>query len=146
MARAARKHVKKPARDKTSRDIGAEIIAGLQEAIAFEAGADVDAIFKAAPISARHATVAPAPEFSAAEIAALRKEMGLSQTLFAQILNVSPETEKAWEQGKFLPGGSVRRLLQIASRRPAVLLEGIIEVSAVRRQTGPRRSRSTTRR
>jgi transcriptional regulator with XRE-family HTH domain len=56
--------------------------------------------------------VTPAPEFSAEQIFALRKPMGLSQPVFALALNVSPETEKAWEQGKFAPGGSVKRLLQ----------------------------------
>lgn len=125
------------------RDIGAEIIAGLEEAIAFEAGETVDAAFRAAPVSARHATVTPAPEFSAKQIVALRKRMGLSQPVFALALNVSPETEKAWEQGKFAPSGSVKRLLQIASRRPATLLEGIVHVSSepvAKRRNGRSRS------
>jgi putative transcriptional regulator len=123
-----RKRTKTAGRRGARRDIGVEVIAGLEEAIAFEAGEDVGAVFKAAPINAGQAIVTPAPEFSANQIVALRKRMGLSQTVFALALNVSPETEKAWEQGKFAPSGSVKRLLQIASRRPATLLEGIVHL------------------
>lgn len=146
MTKVRKKRVKAAIRRGPGRDIAGEIIAGLKEAIAFEAGGAVGAVFKASPISARHAIVTPAPEFSAEQIIALRQRMGLSQPVFALALNVSPETEKAWEQGKFAPSGSVKRLLQIASRRPATLLEGIVHVSstpvAKRRSARSKRQRS----
>lgn len=124
MRNPARKSSKagKPAR----RDVGAEIIAGLKEAIAFERGDDRRATFKAAPINAREASVTPAPEFSAAEIVSIRKTLGLSQALFAQALNISAETEKAWEQGKAPPSGASKRLLQIAQTHPHVIIGQVV--------------------
>ena len=124
MKKLGRTISKRPARA-AGRDIAGEIIGGLEEAIAFETGRASRASFRPAPISAREASVAPAPAYSARQIVAVRKRLRVSQTLFAQALNVSPETARAWEQGKFSPGGSVRRLLQIASRHPSVLLEAM---------------------
>jgi DNA-binding transcriptional regulator YiaG len=36
--------------------------------------------------------------------------------VFAQVLNVNPETVKAWEQGKRQPDGAASRLLELASQ------------------------------
>jgi hypothetical protein len=36
-------------------------------------------------------------------------------------LNVSPETVRAWEQGKKQPGGPAERLLQIAEKHPRLI-------------------------
>lgn len=107
------------------RNLAAEILNGLDEAIRFEKGEDTGAIFKAAPISAGMATVEPAPEFSAHRIAAVRAKLGLTQPVFAGLLNVSPETVKAWEQGKSPPLGAAKRLLQLADLHPAALLEAV---------------------
>ena len=107
------------------RNIAAEILNGLTEAIRFEKGEDTGAIFKPAQISAGMATVDPAPEFSAHRIAAVRAKLGLTQPIFAGLLNVSPETVKAWEQGKSPPLGAAKRLLQLADLHPAALLEAV---------------------
>jgi putative transcriptional regulator len=120
---------KKRARSAKPRSIGAEIIEGLSEAIQFESGATTGATFRAAPISARNASIAAAPSFSAQEIADLRKSLNVTQPIFAQALDVSAETVKAWEQGKFPPQGPARRLLQIARKHPDILLEGIVLTS-----------------
>lgn len=112
------------------RNIGDEIIAGLEEAIAFERGEPTGAVFKKAPIravSARKADAAPAPDYSKERIAKIRATLKLSQALFARVLNVSPETERAWEQGKAPPAGSAKRLLQIAETHPKVLLDLVVE-------------------
>ena len=66
------------------------------------------------------------PEFSATEIVSIRKRLGLSQALFAQALNVSSETEKAWEQGKTPPNGASKRLLEIAKYHPDVIVGRIV--------------------
>lgn len=124
MRKAARKATR--AGKVANRDIGAEIIAGLEGAIAFERGEVSGATFKAAPISARDAVITPAPEFSATEIVSIRKTLGLSQALFAQALNVSAETEKAWEQGKTPPNGASKRLLEIAKNHPDVIVGRIV--------------------
>jgi putative transcriptional regulator len=51
--------------------------------------------------------------------------MGLSQALFAQVLNASPETVKAWEQGKRVPDGMALALLEVAERSPDVLMSRV---------------------
>jgi putative transcriptional regulator len=132
MRKLARKSTK--AVRAADRGIGAEIIAGLIEAIAFERGEDTGAVFKAAPISARKATVSPAPNFSPAEIASIRKTLGLSQAVFAQALNVSAETAKAWEQGKAPPSGPSKRLLEIARDHPRVIVERVVAIGGRRKQ------------
>ena len=109
-------------REPRGRRIASEIIEGLAEAIQFERGERTGARFKAAPISARDATVSPAPQFDRDMIVALRGELGLTQPVFARVLNVSAETVKAWEQGKFMPQGAVNRLLELAQKNPSTLL------------------------
>ena len=110
------------------RNIGDEIIAGLQEAIAFERG-ELPARVRTVHIaSARHVKAEPAPDYTPDEIAAIRKKLELSQSVFARMLNISPETAKAWEQGKGgAPSGAAKRLLQIAEKHPDVVLE-LVEV------------------
>jgi DNA-binding transcriptional regulator YiaG len=113
---------------RNGRNIGDEIIAGLEEAIAFERGEKTGARFKPAPIrmSARNTDAAPAPDYTKEQVAKIRAGLQLSQPVFAKVLNVSSETAKAWEQGKVPPSGSAKRLLQIAERHPDVVLELVV--------------------
>lgn len=120
---------KKSAKKSATRHIGAELIAGLKEAIAFERGEKTGAVFVAAPIGARHAKVEAAPEFSAEEVVHVRKVLEFSQAVFAQALNVSAETVRAWEQGKSPPSGPSKRLLEIAQKYPHVLKAGIVRTA-----------------
>lgn len=60
----------------------------------------------------------PPPE----EIRRIRDSLDLSQRVFAAILNVSPATVRAWEQGHRTPQGPSLRLLEIADRHPTALL------------------------
>jgi putative transcriptional regulator len=53
--------------------------------------------------------------------------MELSQPVFAAALNVSPDTIRAWEQGKRAPDGPTLRLLQVAEQHPEVLLDKLRE-------------------
>jgi DNA-binding transcriptional regulator YiaG len=62
---------------------------------------------------------------SPGEIRAIRDGLGLSQVVFAQILNVSPATVRAWEQGQREPDGASLRLLEIAERAPEALLGAV---------------------
>jgi DNA-binding transcriptional regulator YiaG len=116
-------------RRKRAKNIGDEIIAGLAEAIAFERGEKTGARFKAAPIrpiNARQADALPAPDYTPTQVSRIRGRLQLSQRVFARVFNVSPETAKAWEQGKAPPNGSAKRLLQIAERHPDVMRELIV--------------------
>lgn len=46
-----------------------------------------------------------------------------SQAVFAMMLNISPKTVQAWEQGSREPGDAALKLLTIAKKHPEVLLE-----------------------
>jgi putative transcriptional regulator len=65
------------------------------------------------------------PQYVAERIRGIRDEMALSQPIFAAALNVSPETVRAWEQGKREPDGPTLRLLEVAEQHPEVLLERV---------------------
>jgi putative transcriptional regulator len=86
---------------KKTRDIGAEILQGLQEIKRGEFG--------------RIITVP--------DVAKTREKTGLSQTRFAQLLGVSVRTLQDWEQGRRAPSGAARTLLMIAAKNPQVLID-----------------------
>lgn len=66
-------------------------------------------------------TMPPPEAYDAARIHRVRVRLGLTQQHFANALNVSDKTVKAWEQGINAPGGPALRLLQIAEQQPEVL-------------------------
>lgn len=82
----------------------------------------------------REAVVEPPRAFDAESIQRIRERMGLSQAVFARVLNSSPETVKAWEQGKREPDGMALALLQVAEDHPKALLQRV-------RKTSPERAR-----
>lgn len=102
-----------------------QMLAGLREAIVFERGDLSKVRLDKVAITARHAAADPAPEFQPARIIGLRKKLGISQAVFANALNVSPETVRAWEQGKNTPGGPALRLLEIVEESPGVILRKV---------------------
>ena len=59
--------------------------------------------------------------FTATQIIAIRKQMSLSQTVFAKVLNVSPSSIRQWEQGKRKPSGSTKVLLELLEKSPHLL-------------------------
>lgn len=83
------------------RDVGAEILAGIQEIKRGEVG--------------RVVTFPP--------VAETRARVGLSQSEFARLLGVSVRTLQEWEQGRRVPSGPARMLLVIAHRNPRALFE-----------------------
>ncbi len=87
--------------NKVKRDIGQEILEGLQEIKRGE-----------------HSRVINVPD-----IAEIRKKAGLSQTQFAQLLGVSVRTLQDWEQGRRSPSGAARTLLLIADKNLQAVLE-----------------------
>ena len=88
--------------------------------------------------TAAGAEVSSPPPYGADRIRKIRGSMGLSQPVFAAALNVSPETIRAWEQGKREPDGATLRLLEIAEQHPGVFFE------KVRPRPAPRRSKTRT--
>jgi transcriptional regulator, XRE family len=52
-----------------------------------------------------------------------RTETGLSQSEFAQALQISPRTLQEWEQGRRSPSGSAKALIRIAIKHPEIIKE-----------------------
>jgi putative transcriptional regulator len=95
----------------------AELKAAMEDALAFERGAGRD--LKIIRIRAPR----PPKAMSAQDIVQIRRKLNCSQTVFALMLNISPKTVQAWEQGSREPGDAALKLLSIAKKHPEVLLE-----------------------
>jgi putative transcriptional regulator len=92
----------------SKRNIGKEIIQGLEEIKAWKRGE-----LKLTT----HAIEMP----KAADVPAIRKELGLSQPEFAGFMGVSLGTLRNWEQERREPQGPARALLLVASKQPAAV-------------------------
>jgi putative transcriptional regulator len=92
----------------SKRNIGTEIIRGLEEIKAWKRGE-----LKLTT----HRVEMP----KAADVPAIRKELGLSQPEFAGFMGVSLGTLRNWEQERREPHGPARALLLVASRQPAAV-------------------------
>lgn len=92
------------------RDIGKEIIRGLEEIKAWKKG----------EVKLKTFTV----DFPrAADVPAIRKKLGLSQAQFAGFMGVSVATLRNWEQARREPHGLARSLLLVAAMRPQAVRE-----------------------
>jgi DNA-binding transcriptional regulator YiaG len=60
-----------------------------------------------------------------ADVAALRRFVGLTQTQFARAMGISVHTLRNWEQGRRRPDGPAVALLRIAARHPRVIRENL---------------------
>jgi len=94
----------------------AELKAAMEDALAFERGERRD-------LKITRIRVQPPKAMSARDIVQIRRRLNCSQTVFAMMLNISPKTVQAWEQGAREPGDAALKLLTIAKRHPEVLLE-----------------------
>ena len=52
-----------------------------------------------------------------------RESTGMSQAVFARLLNVSPKTIQSWEQGQRVPSQAAQRMLHVFQERPEMVLE-----------------------
>jgi putative transcriptional regulator len=84
-----------------TRDIGQEILQGIQDIKAGRIG--------------RCFTVATYP------IVRAREKSGLSQAKFAELLGVSVRTVQDWEQGRREPNAAAKTLLKVAELHPTIL-------------------------
>lgn len=109
----------------TSENFGELLIQGLEEAVAIEEGGAEPARLRRVDLTARKAHVAPPPRYGAKRIVGIRRQLQVSQPVFASMLNVSPGTVRAWEQGAREPEGPTRRLLELAEKHPEVIAEGL---------------------
>lgn len=86
-------------------------------------------------LTLREAKVSAPPRYGSARVRRLRERLGLSQPVFARVLNVSVATVRGWEQGARIPEGPSRRLLEVAERDSEAILR---TVSTNRVHPGPK--------
>ncbi len=66
----------------------------------------------------------PEPQkYTAKDIIKIRKELQVSQSVFAKLLNSSPSTIQKWEIGAKAPSGFANKLLYIAEKKG---IEGLV--------------------
>jgi putative transcriptional regulator len=65
----------------------------------------------------------PPPKVGAHELTRLRRETGMSQAVFAGVLNVSTKTIQSWEQGTRRPSQAALRLIQVFRQDPSRVLQ-----------------------
>ena len=109
----------------TDENFGDLLIEGLREVLAIERGEIEPARRVRRVATVREAVVEPPKAYDPDEIQGIRERLGLSQTVFAKVLNSSPETVKAWEQGKREPDGMALALLQVADEHPQALMSRV---------------------
>ena len=59
------------------------------------------------------------------DVHAIRKQYGLSQAKFAELLGISVATLRNWEQGRRKPDGPARILLSVAAKHPEAILDSV---------------------
>jgi putative transcriptional regulator len=92
----------------TKRDIGLEILEGIQDIKAHKAGGKV---------LRTHSLKEPDPP------QVIRAKLKLSQAAFAGLMGVSLRTVQDWEQGRRKPSGPAEALLRIAEQKPEVFTQ-----------------------
>ena len=96
------------------KSFGERLKAGLSEAIQFAKG----------ELSLRTVEVPdPPPEIAPKEVTSLRTKSGMSQAVFARVLNVSTKTVQSWEQGERKPSHAALRMLQVFRANPTLVIE-----------------------
>jgi putative transcriptional regulator len=65
----------------------------------------------------------PPPEIAAKEVTSFRTKTGMSQAVFARVLNVSTKTVQSWEQGERKPSHAALRMLQVFRENPTFVIE-----------------------
>jgi putative transcriptional regulator len=90
---------------KKSPTVGARIIEGLEEALAWSKGREL-------PVRVTHVQV---PDV---DVSRVRRRMGLSQTQFALKFGFPPATLRNWEQGRVRPDTPTRVLLAVIAKHP----------------------------
>jgi putative transcriptional regulator len=115
---------------KKKRNIGDEIIQGLEEALKHSEG----------KITLKTTTIEIPdlpPPVSKVEISRIRlKVLNMSQAAFAAYLGVSPAVIQSWEQGQKKPSGAARRLLQVVARNPEVLFKAAASKGSAKKRAG----------
>jgi putative transcriptional regulator len=68
----------------------------------------------------------------APDVKKIRADYELSQNEFAALMGISVKTLRNWEQGRRVPGGPARVLLQVAAKHPDVIWDVVKPRSRIR--------------
>lgn len=93
--------------------LGKDLIAGMKEAVAYARG-EIELPTHVGKVST-------------ADIAAIRKRLGLSQARVALYFGISPATLRDWEQGRRHPEGPAKVLLRVIDKEPEAVLRALHE-------------------
>jgi putative transcriptional regulator len=116
MATKTTRTVKKAAHVAKRPTVGARIIEGLEQAIAWTEGKNG---------SVRVTRV----DVPAVDVRGVRQKMGLSQAQFATKFGFPPATLRNWEQGRSHPDAPTRVLLAVIARHPEAVEDVLSEAS-----------------
>lgn len=100
------------------RNIGKEIIQGLEEIKAWKRG---EVKLKTIAVDMPRASDVPA----------IRRTLGLSQPEFARFMGVSVATLRNWEQARREPQGPARSLLLVAKKQPEAVIKAFKAAASV---------------
>jgi putative transcriptional regulator len=92
--------------------LGDELVQSMAQALAHAEG-------RKSRVRTRRVPIRPA------DIQKARKQLGLSQSQFADAFGVSASTLKKWEQGQRFPTGAARTLMKIIKREPEAVLRAL---------------------
>ena len=85
---------------------GLELIESMREALDYKQGRGPARV-------TRFKRLDPPPKYGSRRVLALRNRLGLTQSQFANVLNVSRKTVESWEQGARKPSEMASRLLEV---------------------------------
>ena len=114
------------------RNIGHEIIAGLEEIKAWRRG---EAKLRTYSVELPRA----------ADVPHIRRSRGFSQPEFALFMGVSVATLRNWEQERREPHGPARSLLLVAARQPAAVREAFKSAASSPRRRVFSKARASSR-
>jgi putative transcriptional regulator len=104
---------------KPKRNIGAEILEGARQALAFARGEHVPGMKVHIP--------------DEINVARIRKKLELSQGKFADAFGLPVRTVQQWEQGRAMPHGAARVLLTLIDREPEAVSRALLQQDKPRR-------------
>jgi DNA-binding transcriptional regulator YiaG len=70
-------------------------------------------------VTVRHVEIPEPGAYTGADVKATRNALGVSVAVLAKLIGVSAKLVEHWEQGRRVPAGAVRRLLDEMNRDPS---------------------------
>jgi putative transcriptional regulator len=109
---------------------GQRLIDAANEALAYKRGELPHVRVTRAKVTARSVDVVAPPVYDQADIRRVRERLGVSQTVFAELIGASASTVRAWERGVREPSEMARRLIALAERDPQVFANDLVPVGS----------------